>query len=288
MNKRTINFVTVAIPLVVVALAWLASPAAANGQEAEIQAVRKKIDVLLKQAKRLRDEGAADTLTIVDAVSSFGGMEIHPSDGGAGIFVAGPGKCLGGAPGLTFLAICERAWAHIESNPDAPFASMLSIKDWRDAHRADRPFPFTPLAAEINALDATMDAYLSEGPEAVWARHARTARACRRGAEAMGLSLWPKSEAIAADSVTALRMPAGVDGEEAVREARRRYGVSLSGGAGELAGRLVRIGHMGPTAEPIHAVIALTALGGALRAQGRKLDVGAGVEAAMRSIETSK
>ena len=52
---------------------------------------------------------AHGALTIVDAVSSFGGMEIHPSDGGAGIFVAGPGKCLGGTPGLTFLAICERA-----------------------------------------------------------------------------------------------------------------------------------------------------------------------------------
>ena len=60
MNKRTINFVTVAIPLVVLAVTWLASPALVKGQEAEIQAARKKIEVLLKQAKRLQDEGAAD------------------------------------------------------------------------------------------------------------------------------------------------------------------------------------------------------------------------------------
>ena len=60
MNKRTINFVTVAIPLVVMAVAWLASPATVKGQEAEIEAARKKIEVLLNKAERLQDEGAAD------------------------------------------------------------------------------------------------------------------------------------------------------------------------------------------------------------------------------------
>jgi hypothetical protein len=60
MNKRTINFVTVAIPLVVMAVAWLATPATVKGQEAEIEAARKKIEVLLKKAERLQDEGAAD------------------------------------------------------------------------------------------------------------------------------------------------------------------------------------------------------------------------------------
>ena len=226
---------------------------------------------------------AHDAVMIVDAVSSFGGMDIHPADGDAGIFVAGPGKCLGGAPGLTFVALSDRAWARIDANPDAPFASILSITDWRQAHRADRPFPFTPLVAEINALDATLDLYLEEGPQAVWARHARTARVCRRGAEAMGLKLWPRNEAMAADSVTALRVPAGVDGEAVVREARGRYGVALSGGVGALAGRLIRIGHMGPTAEPVYAMAALTALAGALRAEGCKLDLGAGIEAALDS-----
>ena len=60
MNKRTINFVTMAIPLFVMAVALLASPASVKGQEAEIEAVRKKIKVLLKEADRLHDEGAAD------------------------------------------------------------------------------------------------------------------------------------------------------------------------------------------------------------------------------------
>jgi pyridoxamine--pyruvate transaminase len=53
-------------------------------------------------------------------------------------------------------------------------------------------------------------------------------------------------------------------------------------------GKLIRIGHMGPVAEPIYAVVALTALGGALRKLGRKADVAAGVEAAMSVIDNGR
>ncbi len=59
MKKRTINFVAMAIPLVITVAAWLAMPTYVQGQEAEIQAGHKKIEVLLKQAERLQDEGAS-------------------------------------------------------------------------------------------------------------------------------------------------------------------------------------------------------------------------------------
>ncbi len=101
----------------------------------------------------------------------------------------------------------------------------------------------------------------------------------------MGLSLWPKDESIASDSVTALRMPESVDGETVARGARARYGVTFSGGVNELAGRLIRIGHMGPTAEPMYAILALTALGGTLLADGCRVDVGVGIEAALKFVD---
>ncbi len=231
---------------------------------------------------------AHGALTIVDAVSSFGGMDVHPADIEADIFIAGPGKCLGGSPGLTVMTVSDRAWAHIDANPDAPFASILSLKDWREAHRADKPFPFTPLVAEINALDATLDRYFAEGPEVVWRRHDLTARVCRAGAGAMGLALWPRSAANASPSLTALRLPDGVDGEAVVTEAHRRYGVLLSPGTGDQAGQLIRIGHMGPSAEPMYAMLALTALGGALRAGGCSIDLGAGLDAALAVVDEAR
>jgi pyridoxamine---pyruvate transaminase len=224
-------------------------------------------------------------LLLVDAVSSFGGMDIHPDDCKADIFVTGPGKCLGGPPGITLMAVSQRAWAHMEANPDKPTASILSLTDWKDAWRSDKPFPFTPSISEVNALDGALDEYLEEGPETVWRRHALTARACRAGIKAMGLSLWAAREEIAADTTTAVRVPEGLDDAAIRAAARSHYGVIFSSGRGETLGKLIRIGHMGPVAEPIYAVVAVTALGGALRRQGFAADVSAGVEAAMAVID---
>ena len=97
----------------------------------------------------------------------------------------------------------------------------------------------------------------------------------------MGLKLGPKDEAIASPTLTALRLPEGLDAVSLVGEMRRRYGVTLSCGDGDLAGKIMRIGHMGPTAEPMYSVIALTALGAALRSQGHAVDLAAGLEAAL-------
>jgi pyridoxamine--pyruvate transaminase len=231
---------------------------------------------------------AHGALLIVDAVSSFGGMDIHPADCHADVFITGPGKCLGGTPGITFVAVSDAAWKQMEANPDCPFASILSLKDWKEAWRRDRPFPFTPSVAEISGLDAALDLYIEEGPERVWARHALTAEACRAGVKALGCQLWPASEAIAAPTTTAVKVPDGLSDDAIIEIARRRYGVMLSIGRGETLHKLLRIGHMGPTAEPVYALVAVAALGGALKALGFPAKVGAGVEAAQAVIDGAR
>lgn len=226
-------------------------------------------------------------ILLVDAVSSFGGMAAHPEPSHTDVFVTGPGKCLGGPPGLTVLAVSERAWAHMEANPNKPFASVLSLTDWKDAWRHDKPFPFTPSVAEINALDGALDQYLEEGPENVWRRHALTAKACRAGIKAIGCELWAAQEAIAADTVTAVRVPDGLDDAEIRSAAREIYGVIFSSGRAETLGKLIRIGHMGPVAQPIYAVVAVTALGAALKRVGFPADIAAGINAATDVIENA-
>jgi pyridoxamine--pyruvate transaminase len=230
----------------------------------------------------VRGHGA---LFLVDTVSSFAGMNVHPASCAADLFLTGPGKCLGGSPGLSFLAVSERAWRHMEANPDAPRASVLSVLDWKEAWHRDRPFPFTPSIAEVHGLEAAIGLYLEEGPETVWARHDLTARACRAGVQAMGLSLWPAREAIAAPTTTAVRIPDGLNTERIHGAARELFGITLSAGRGATYDKLIRIGHMGPVAEPIYAVVAVAGLGGALRRLGLRLDVGAGIEAALAVIE---
>jgi pyridoxamine--pyruvate transaminase len=229
----------------------------------------------------------ADALLIVDAVSSWGGMKTSPKACSAGIYVTGPNKCLGCPPGLTLAAVSDAAWDKMAANPDAPFASMLSITDWKNAWKATEKFPFTPSVAEINGLGAALDRYLSEGPETVWARHALTAAATRDGVRAMGIEIWPAREDIASPTCTAVKMPDGVDAGPVIAAARARYGVSLSAGRAETLGRLIRIGHMGPTAQPMYAHVAVAALGGALAAGGTSVDIGAGLAAVQARIDAS-
>ncbi len=227
----------------------------------------------------------AGALLIVDAVSSWGGMQTSPDACLAGIYVTGPNKCLGCPPGLTLAAVSDAAWAKMEANKDAPFASMLSFTDWKNAWKATEPFPFTPSVAEINGLGAALDRFLDEGPESVWARHALTAAATRDGVRAMGIDIWPAREEIASPTCTAVKMPDGIDAGPIIAEARARYGVSLSAGRGETLGKLIRIGHMGPTAQPMFAHVAVAALGGALAANGTKVEIGAGLAAVQARLD---
>lgn len=223
-------------------------------------------------------------LLIVDAVSSFGGIRCDFAGWQADLVVTAPQKCLGGPPGLSLLHVSDAAWAHMAANPAAPRGSALSILDWRGAHLAGRPFPFTPPVTDVYGLRACLEQYLAEGPEAVRGRHQAAARAARAGAQALGLTLWARDPAIRSDTVTAVRMPSGIDEREIRALARAQSGVMLSGGQGDLAGIVLQIGHMGPGAYPMSPVIAVTALGRALRSLGARADIGAAVEAAVSAL----
>ncbi len=220
-------------------------------------------------------------LLLVDAVSSFGGAWCDFDGWPADLAVVAPQKCLGGPPGLSLLHVSDAAWRHMAANPRAPRGSVLSILDWREAHLPGHSFPFTPSVSEIYALESCLRQYLAEGPATVRARHRAAARAVRAGAVALGLALWAADESTCSDTVTALAMPDGVDEGEVRAVARADWGVMLAGGQGELAGRVLQVGHMGPGAYPMSPVIALAALGGALRKVGAKADIGAAVEAAL-------
>jgi pyridoxamine--pyruvate transaminase len=224
-------------------------------------------------------------VSIVDVVSSLGGIELRAEEWQLDLLVAGPQKCLGGPPGMSLMAVSPEAWAAIEANPDAPRGSFLSMLDHREMWHGQGRFPFTPSVSDLHGVLAAADLLLSEGLEAVQARHDRVARACWAGVRAMGLRLWPASDAIASASVTAISVPDGLS-DIAVRDhARARYGVQLSAGQG--AGNIIRLGHMGNTARPIWMVAGLSAIGRTMMDLGARVDLGAGIEAAMTSLASA-
>ena len=228
---------------------------------------------------------AHGAVTIVDVVSSFGGIELRPEEWQLDLLVAGPQKCLGGPPGMSLLAISPEAWAAIEANPDAPRDSFLSLLDWRDKWHGEGRFPYTPSVSDLHGVLAAAGELLDEGLEASIARHERVFAACWAGVEAMGLRPWPVSRDIASACVTAVRVPDGLSDAQVRDHVREHYGVQLSAGQG--AGNIIRLGHMGATARPILAVAGLAALGRSLADLGARVDVGAGVAAAMGSLSAS-
>ena len=225
-------------------------------------------------------------LTLIDCVSSLGGIPLKTDEWHLDVCVAGAQKCLGGPPGMSLMTVSDAAWERIRANPTAPRASFLSMLDWKEQWIDGEKFPFTPSVSDLYGVEASVDELLEEGLDASIARHELSAAACRAGVRAMGLELWPRSDEIAAACVTAIAVPDGLNDLQVRAHCRERYGVMISGGQG--AGNLVRIGHMGLSARSLHPVVGLAAVGQTLVDLGAQVDIGAGVEAALAELSQVK
>jgi pyridoxamine---pyruvate transaminase len=226
-----------------------------------------------------------EVLTLVDVVSTIGGLPLRTDEWQLDVCVAAAQKCLAGPPGVSLMTVTDAAWERIRSNPAAPRASYLSMLDWKEQWIDGTRFPFTPSVCDIHGIEASCDELLAEGLDAAVARHDLAAQACRAGARAMGLELWPRSEEISAACVTAITVPDGLTDVQVRDHCRERYGVMISGGQG--AGNLVRIGHMGLTARTLYPVVGLSAVGRTLADLGVSVEIGAGLDAALEVLSTS-
>jgi pyridoxamine--pyruvate transaminase len=85
-----------------------------------------------------------------------------------------------------------------------------------------------------------------------------------------------------------VRLPEGIDEAKLRTVIRDRYGVMLSSGRAETFGKLIRIGHMGPTARPIFSLVSVAAVAGGFQALGvGDIDIGRGVSAAMKVMDSA-
>jgi pyridoxamine--pyruvate transaminase len=229
---------------------------------------------------------AHGALTLIDCVSSLGGIPFETDAWQLDVCVAGAQKCMGGPPGMSLMTVSERAWERIRANPSAPRASFLSMLDWKEQWIDGEKFPYTPSVSDLHGVEAACDVLLEMGLDESIDQHAVSAAACRVGVRAMGLELWPQSEEIAAACVTAIAVPDALTDVEVRAHCRARYGVMISGGQG--AGNLVRIGHMGPSARSLHPIVGLVAVGQTFADLGVQAQVGAGVEAALAELSHAK
>lgn len=224
-------------------------------------------------AERVAGSGA---LLALDAISSLAAVPLETDAWGFDVVVTSSHKALMSPPGLAFTSVSPAAFEAARSA-----SSPRYYLEWERMRAAQEKGenPFSPAISLVVGLDVALGMILDEGLEAAYERHVRLGRACREGAKAMGLELFSPDEDRAA-VVTAIRMPADVDGSAMVLAMRERSGVTAIGGQGELRGKVVRIGHIGYV--DVHDVtIALSALEQALVETGAEVERGAAVPAAL-------
>jgi serine---pyruvate transaminase len=180
-------------------------------------------------------------LSIVDAISSLGAVPLETDAWGADVVVTGSQKALMTPPGLAFVSVSERAWER------AATATLPRFYfDWAKARKAQAKgsTATTPATSTVAALHAALGSLLADGIEVTYARHRALGRACRAGLSAIGLDLYSPSDDRSAVLTGALT-PEGVDAGELRLALRRRHGIEIAGGHGDIADRLFRVGHIG-------------------------------------------
>lgn len=188
-----------------------------------------------------------DAMTVFDGVCATAAEAFEMEEWGADIYLTGSQKAVGLPPGLALLVASSRAMAARNDLGAAPPMSM-DFHQWQpimEAYEARKPSYFaTPATNLIMALDAGLGEIVDEGADAVVERHRRVADGCRRAWSALGLTLVPRTDSIAANTLSAIRYPDGVD--SALLAKIKKRGVIVAGGLHpDMKTEYFRVGHMG-------------------------------------------
>ncbi|MGH8626599.1 MAG: aminotransferase class V-fold PLP-dependent enzyme, partial [Gammaproteobacteria bacterium] len=246
----------------------------ATGVTSDVAAVRRAMDACKHPA-----------LLVVDGVSSIASIDFRMDEWGVDLAISGSQKGFMLPTGLGIVCASEKA---LEANKTAKcprcffdFGDMIKTNDLGY-------FPYTPPMNLIRGLRESLNLLFEESLENVFARHHRMAEAVRRAVVAWGLKLVAKEPKWYSDTVSAIYVPEGFDGNEVVRHAYRRYGLAMSISLAKIAGKAFRIGHLGDMNE-LMILTPITGAEMAMKDLGIPIQLGSGVAAAQDYLrQTSK
>lgn len=206
-----------------------------------------------------------DVLIIVDAISSLGCVPFATDAWTVDVAVTASQKGFMIPPGLAFLTLSPRAWdAYSRSTMPRYYFDVGKAKSFAERGQT----PWTPAVSLYYALDLALEMMAQEGFEQITSRHADTGEYTRSEVRALGLRLLAEGPH-ASNTVTSVVVPEGVRAADLLAMLNREYETVLAGGQGKLAGKIVRIGHLG-LVEKADIKLAVVALGDALERLGYK------------------
>lgn len=182
-------------------------------------------------------------LNVVDSVAGMFGEYVNFDDSKIDILCGGSQKALSAPAGLTMAWVSDKAMQAMENRktPVAAFyANLLNFKTYYE----DKWFPYTMPISDITGLRAAVDNVIAE--EDMVGRHAKIAAATRKAVTEAGLKLYLESGY--SNTVTVIEVPEGLTDQQILSTMRDKYNVMISGCFDVLAGKVIRIGHMGENA----------------------------------------
>ena len=202
-----------------------------------------------------------DCLSIVDAVTSLGGVELLVDEWGIDAIYSGSQKCLSCVPGLSPVSFSPRAVERMQ-NRTQPVQSWfldqsLVMGYWSGG--AKRSYHHTAPVNALYALHESLRLLANEGLEHAWQRHASMHQELKTGLEALGLS-FVVNEAHRLPQLNSVWIPAGIDDAAVRSRLLNDYNLEIGAGLGDLAGKAWRIGLMGYGARRENVALCLKAL----------------------------
>ncbi|MEO0101854.1 MAG: alanine--glyoxylate aminotransferase family protein [candidate division WOR-3 bacterium] len=180
---------------------------------------------------------AEDRLLVVDGICGLGADKFYMDKWQVDVFCGASQKALASPPGLSFVAVGERAWEAVTKAKSPRYYFDFRIYD---KFLNDLQTPYTPAILTLYALRISLKKILSLGVKRLWEKHKQRAEIFRR---AMGnVEYLPDNPS---NALTVIKMPEGKDSTKIIREIKERYKMLFANGQRELKGKLIRVGHMG-------------------------------------------
>lgn len=205
-------------------------------------------------------------LTIVDAVTSLGGIEVDVDGWGIDAIYSGSQKCLSCVPGISPVSFSDRAVSVIQSRKtkvQSWFLDMnLIVGYWGTG--AKRAYHHTAPVNSMYAFHESLVLLHNEGLENAWQRHKTHHLKLLQGLTELGLSMAVDSE-YRLPQLNVVNIPEGVDDAATRAKLLNEFNLEIGAGLGEFAGKVWRIGLMGYSAKSRNIHHCLSSLSQVLR-----------------------
>ncbi|MBI3318551.1 MAG: alanine--glyoxylate aminotransferase family protein, partial [Candidatus Omnitrophica bacterium] len=177
---------------------------------------------------------------LVDAISSIGGEALDLMKSGVGLCVGSAGKCLHGAPGLSFVLLTQEEAARVMKLKAKTL--YLDLATHLKSQEAGDP-PFTPAVQLVAAFHAALDELIREGLRIRVAKYRQRAALLREGFKRLGLKTLLE-EKLLSNTLTSLWVPKGFTYPQ-IHDGLKKEGFVIYAGQSELKGKIFRVAHMG-------------------------------------------